>query len=203
MRAVWIKIRNMKKTQKKARIPTAEPIIIKIDQKSLRAGLVLPRVEYEVVARFESEEIFHGMVIPIPRVLVNFLTNGELKIVVNIMEESNRNGECKLTVMELAARNSLSATAVSNHLYNLRKMGLLRERSNGIKGAGRFREINYKTVQHLNDLVEGEDPGIYARIRKAIRKKEISNITRGDLKMAYDTQVLPPGHDPAEEEEYN
>jgi len=50
--------------------------------------------------------------------------------------------------------------------------------------------------------VENEDPGIYARIRTATRKINILNLTKDDVKSAYDTHVLEPGHDSAEEEEY-
>lgn len=177
--------------------------MIKLDPKLLRGGIVLPKVKYEILATVETEEVFDGMVIPMPKVLIYFLSKNELMVVSTIMEEANENGECALSVQELAIKMRLSVPTLSNCLYSLRKIGLLLETPNGKRGGGRIRQLNYPAIQHLNDLVEEEDSGIYARIRKATRKINILNLTKDDVKSAYDTHVLEPGHDPAEEEEYN
>lgn len=193
----------MKKIPNRAKLPPPEPVVIKLDPKLLRGGIVLPKVKYEILATVETEEVFDGMVIPMPKVLIYFLSKNELMVVSTIMEEANENGECALSVQELAIKMRLSIPTLSNCLYSLRKIGLLLETPNGKRGGGRIRQLNYQAIQHLNDLVEEEDPGIYARIRKATRKINILNLTKDDVKSAYDTHVLEPGHDPAEEEEYN
>lgn len=193
----------MKKIPNRAKLPPPEPVVIKLDPKLLRGGIVLPKVKYEILATVETEEVFDGMVIPMPKVLIYFLSKNELMVVSTIMEEANENGECALSVQELAIKMRLSVPTLSNCLYSLRKIGLLLETPNGKRGGGRIRQLNYPAIQHLNDLVEEEDPGIYARIRKATRKINILNLTKEDVKSAYDTHVLEPGHDPAEEEEYN
>ena len=193
----------MKKIPNRAKLPPPEPVVIKLDPKLLRGGIVLPKVKYEILATVETEEVFDGMVIPMPKVLIYFLSKNELMVVSTIMEEVNENGECALSVQELAIKMRLSIPTLSNCLYSLRKIGLLLETPNGKRGGGRIRQLNYPAIQHLNDLVEEEDPGIYARIRKAIRKINILNLTKDDVKSAYYTHVLEPGHDPAEEEEYN
>lgn len=193
----------MKKIPNRAKLPPPEPVVIKLDPKLLRGGIVLPKVKYEILATVETEEVFDGMVIPMPKVLIYFLSKNELMVVSTIMEEANENGECALSVQELAIKMRLSIPTLSNSLYSLRKIGLLLETPNGKRGGGRIRQLNYPAIQHLNDLVEKEDPGIYARIRKATRKINILNLTKDDVKSAYDTHVLEPGHDPAEEEEYN
>lgn len=193
----------MKKIPNRAKLPPPEPVVIKLDPKLLRGGIVLPKVKYEILATVETEEVFDGMVIPMPKVLIYFLSKNDLMVVSTIMEEANENGECALSVQELAIKMRLSVPTLSNCLYSLRKIGLLLETPNGKRGGGRIRQLNYPAIQHLNDLVEEEDPGIYARIRKATRKINILNLTKDDVKSAYDTHVLEPGHDPAEEEEYN
>lgn len=193
----------MKKIPNRAKLPPPEPVVIKLDPKLLRGGIVLPKVKYEILATVETEEVFDGMVIPMPKVLIYFLSKNELMVVSTIMEEANENGECALSVQELAIKMRLSVPTLSNCLYSLRKIGLLLETPNGKRGGGRIRQLNYPAIQHLNDLVEEEDSGIYARIRKATRKINILNLTKDDVKSAYDTHVLEPGHDPAEEEEYN
>ncbi len=193
----------MKRIPQKAKLPAPEPIVIKIDPKQLRAGIVLPKVEYQVLATIENEQVFHGMVLPVPKVLLYYLTHNELMVMATILEESSEYGESASSVKELAAKMKLSIPTISSCLYSLRKVGLLQESPNGKRGAGRIRKLNYAVIQHLNDLVEGEDPGIYTRIRKATRKIDIANLTKDDIKNAYDNQVLEPGHDPAEEEEYD
>lgn len=166
-------------------------------------SIVMPKIEYEVVTYIGSETVFKGMVLPIPRVLLYFLNKAELMVMTVILEDTIQHKDCYLTVKEFAIRLKMSVPAVSNALYQLRKRGLLMERGNGKRGNGRLRVLNYKTIQYLNDLVEGEDPGVYTRIRKATIKTEISNLTKADIALSYDGRVLPANHDPAEEEEYD
>lgn len=193
----------MKRIPQKAILAKPEPIIIKIDPKQLKTGIVLPKVKYQVLASVENELVFNGMVLPIPKVLIYYLTHNELMIVSTIFEETNEYGECASSVKELATKIKISTPTVSSCLYSLRKVGLLQEAPNGQRGAGRIRKLNYTAIQHLNDLVEGEDSGIYTRIRKATRKTNIMSLTKDDIKNAYDNHVLEPGHDLAEEEEYD
>lgn len=193
----------MKRIPQKNKLSKPEPIIIKIDPTELRTGIVLPQVKYQVLATVENEQVFNGMVLPIPKVLIYYLTHNELLIVATILEETNERGECASSVKELATKIKISTPTVSSCLYSLRKVGLLQEAPNGKRGAGRIRKLNYDAIQHLNDLVEDEDPGIYIRIRKATRKVNIMNLTKDDIKNAYDNKILDPEHDPAEEEEYD
>ncbi len=193
----------MRHIPQRAKLPPPEPITISLDPRELKGGIVLPKIKYQVIASVETEEVFKGMVLPIPKVLIYFLNHNELMVVSMILEESTETGECALSVQEIAVKIKISLPTLSNCLYSLRKIGLLLESPNGKRGAGKIRRLNYQAIQHLNDLVEGEDPGIYARIRKAVRKINILNITKDDIKQAYDHKVLEPGHDPAEEEEYD
>ncbi len=194
---------NMKRKVKESISPLPEEIVVALNPRQLRGGIVLPKVKYQIVASIEHEEVFNGMVIPVPKVLIYFLSKNELMLVSTILEETNDNGECALSVKELAIRVKISIPTLSQSLYSLRKMGLLLETPDGKRGGGRIRKLNYPAIQHLNDLVEDEDPGIYARIRKATRKVNISNLTREDIRKGYDNYVLEPGHDPVEEEEYD
>lgn len=193
----------MKSAPKKSQLPKPAPIVIKIDPNELKNGIILPEIKYEVVATVEHHQVFHGMVLPIPKVLVYYLNNAELKVVSMIIEETNDQGFCALSVIELAAKLKMSTIKLSSCLQSLRKIGLLLEMPNGRRGNGKMRKLNYEAIQHLNDLVEGEDPGVYSRIRKASRKFDISHMTKEDILNAYDNKVLAPDHDPIEEEEYD
>lgn len=193
----------MKRAPRKSQLAKPAPFVVKIDPSTLKNGIVLPKIKYEVLATVEEEQVFYGMVLPIPKVLVYYLRHNELMVIAAIIEETNETGTCSLTVKELSTRLKISIPNLSNCLCSLRKVGLLLEQPNGKKGTGRLRKLNYEAVQHLNDLVEGEDPGVYSRIRKASRKIDISHLTKADIESAYDNKVLAPGHDPAEEEEYD
>lgn len=184
-------------------LSSKEPIIIEIDPKELKNGIVVPKVKYQVVATVEHQQVFNGMVLPIPRVLIYYLSKVELQVVATIIEQTNEVGECALTVKEIAKKIKGSTPTTSTALYALRRMGILKETPNGQKGAGRIRTLNYDAIQHLNDLVEGEDPGVFARLRKATRKSQIQKLGQYDLDKSYDSTVLPPDHDPEEEEEYD
>lgn len=193
----------MKRVPQRAKLGKPDPIIIKIDPLMLKSGIVLPKVKYEVIATVDTEQVFHGMVLPIPKVLIYFLNHNELLTIATILEESTEQGECNLTVKELGKKMHLTTPTMTAALYSLRKIGLLLEQPNGAKGNGRIRKLNYPAIQHLNDLAEGEDWGVFTRIRKATRKVNIMNLTKEDIHAAYDNHVLPPDHDPAEEEEYD
>lgn len=193
----------MKKIPSKAKLAKPKPIQIELDPYQLKTGIALPKITYQLYASVKEEEVYNGMVLPLPRVLVYYLNHNELLVVATIFEQTRDYGECALSVKELAAKLKISVPTLSNCLYSLRKIGLLQEYPDGKRGGGRIRKLNYTAVQHLNDLCEGEDPGIYTRIRKATRKIDIMNLTKEDVRKAYDHQVLEPGHDPAEEEEYD
>lgn len=193
----------MRRKPKKSQIPKQETIVVKIDPMQLKTGIVLPKVKYEVLATVEEEQVFHGMVLPIPRVLLYYLNRHELMVVATIIEKTNETGICASTLKDMSTKLKVSVPSLSNCLFSLRKVGLLLEEPNGKRGGGRLRKLNYEAIQHLNDLVEGEDPGIYTRIRKATRKIDITHLTKEDINKAYDNKVLQPDHDPAEEEEYD
>lgn len=192
----------MRKIPRKAILEAPKPIQVEIDPLSKKETILMPEITYTVVASAEMKPKFTGAITPLPTVLINFLTYNELKIMAIILEESYRTGRCALSVLEMATRIASTPPTVSSALASMRKRGLLLEVPSGIK-AGRIRQINFKTIQHLNDLVEGEDPGVYARICKATRRTAIENLTKADIHKAYDNKVLPPDHDPAEEEEYD
>ena len=193
----------MRKIPRKAILEDPKPIKVQIDPLSKKETIMMPEITYVVVPSVEMKPKFTGAITPMPTVLINLLTHLQLKIITIILEESYRNGRCTLTIEEIALRLATTHQTVSNALKSLRKRGLLLEVPYNNKRIGKLRELNFKTIQHVNDLVEGEDPGVYARINKATRRTAIENLTKEDIRNAYDNKVLPPDHDPAEEEEYD
>lgn len=193
----------MKHVPKKAKLGKPKPIVIKIDPTEQRQGIVLPEVTYKVAVEVEQKEVFCGMVVPIPRVLLYFLNHMELMVVSSILEDSINGEGCALSAKDIGARLKISAPTIHNTFYTLRKLGLLLEQPNGKKGTGKIRKLNYEAIQHLNDLVEDEDASVIFRLRKATRIIDITHLTKESVQAAYDNVALAPDHDPAEEEEYN
>ena len=194
----------MRKIPKKSQLKRPEHITIKFDPLIMRNSIVMPKIKYEVTAEVDTETKFTGKITPMPTVLIYFLTHMELSIISLILEETYENGGCDLSVIDIALRLAVTTPTISAALYKLRKNDLLlEERNMNVKGLGRRRLLNFEAIQHLNDLVEGEDPGIYARIRKATRRSSILRLTKEDIRCAYNNKILPPDHDPEEEEEYD
>lgn len=195
----------MKKAYPK-RLPKAkpDPVNIKFNAAQVRQNtLVMPEISYEVVANTEMKEVFTGEITPMPTALIFYLNHVELMIVTVLMDEMMKNGGCSLAVKDIAKRICVTDVTINNAMVSLRKSGLLIEKKNGMKGNGKIRSVNYEALQHLNDVLEGENPGIYARIRRNMRKRNILNITKEDVWKAYNNKILPPEHDPIEEEEYD
>lgn len=193
----------MKRVFKKGLLPKPQPVTVTIDPMKLMGVIEIPKVEYKIVADIDYNIAFEGMVLPIPKVLVYYLTKIELHVLSIILEECMSQEYSTMTVKGVSKKLKASVVSVSNALYFLRKGGLILEAPNGRKGGGRMRKLNFETIQHLNDLAEGEDVGIFARIRKLTKKKTIINITKDDIKTLYNHVIHEPGDDIAEEEEYD
>ena len=193
----------MPKKIQKALIKREEPVVIEVDPHELRSQIVVPRIQYRIVASFTNEVVFTGMVMPMPKVLMFFLTHPELLVVAKIIDETSHRTECTLSIKDFSISAKMAYAKISAAMHSLKRMGLMLEASAGTRRAGKNRKLNYEAIQHLNDLVEGEDPGIYSRIRRATRKRNIMGLTKEDVRGAYDNYVLEPGHDPEEEEEYD
>lgn len=162
-----------------------------------------PEITYKIQADVNFKQEFHGAIVPIPTVLIYFLNHNELRVFSLILEQTLTKGECNLKITQMGKIIKIHAAAVSAALSSLRYLGLLLETPNGSQGSGRIRKINYKNLQRLNDLIDGEDPGIYSRIRKATRKRTLTSLTKEDIKAAYDNRIVNPEDDPAESEEYD
>lgn len=193
----------MKRIPQKAVIPPAKPIVITVDSEQLTTEMILPKVSYEVHLKIKNESVFNGVVLPFPKVLLFLLSQSELIVMSALLDETHSSGRCVLTTKELVARTNLTAATISGVLSDLRKLGLLLEAKTSLRKHGRERKINFKIIQHLDDLLRNESTGIYSKIRALAKSKNIENITKDDVKKLYNHIILEPEHDISEEEEYN
>lgn len=171
-----------------------------VPQRLQEMDISIPGIEYKVVAQPILNKVFTGNVTVIPTVLIFYLRNQELKIVATIIQETMECGVCSLNSKQFAVRNSMFIQTVYTVLNNLKKMGIVYEDR---KGWEVLRAIDFEAVQHLNDLVAVEDRGVYIRLRKHAKFRNISKLTRKDVEKCYDLRILPPDHDIEEEEEYD
>lgn len=186
------------KPKQKAESP---PKFIKVKpQKFSDAPICIPKLEYKVVAQPVLKTAFTGRTIVMPIVLAFYLRDTEYKVVTVVLKETMDNGTCALNAKQFSTRLAYSLPNIYDTLYNLRRMGILYEYRSGRQV---IRAIDFDAVQHLNDLTVNEDDGICRRLRKRLKFKNINNITKDDLKRAYDRYVLPTDHDIEEEEEYD
>lgn len=165
-----------------------------------KTDIKIPNFNYEVIATAEEKTTFTGHVTIIPTVLIFYLHAHELKVAATIMQEIMENGQCLLTTKQFCVRLKISIPTLYATMKHLRRLHVITEQRNGWKIQ---RGIDFKAVQHLNDIVSIEDRGIYTRLRAKCKDKNIEHITKDDIKAVYDQYVLPPDHDIEEEEEYD
>lgn len=185
------------KKRKIRKIPKTLPVK---PQRIQNISLAIPQVEYKVIAQPILETAFTGHVTAIPTVLIFYLNPLEFKIVAVILQETVESGICLLSAAQLASRLKINIKSVYDNTHALKKMGIIYEQRQGFTVV---RAIDFNAVQNLNDVLEEEDRGMYRRLRNKLRFKNINNITKEDLKRAYDKYVLPVDHDIEEEEEYD
>lgn len=169
-------------------------------QRIQNTEFAIPQLKYKVVAQPILKTAFTGHVTTIPTILIFYLNPMEFKVVAAIIQETMENGVCLLTAKQFSVRLKASMPSIYNSLYALRKMNIIYEERQGRSVA---RAIDFKAVQHLNDLLSIEDRGVYRRLRDRAKLKNINNITTKDLERIYDRHVLPADHDIEEEEEYD
>lgn len=191
------------KTPKRAKIKKPKPIVLKINPYHGSNQLVLPRIEYEIVASLETDVKYTGPVTPLPTILYFLLSSLELRVLAVILNETYKNGKCNLSLDDISKHSFISVQSTSGVMKKLRHFGIVMETEDGVAGLKRFRTVNFETIQRLSDLMEGEDIGVCPRLRQRCRKRNWNNITKEDIQEAYDNRLLPPGHDPEEEEEYD
>lgn len=188
---------TLMKKRKPEIIPKSLPVK---PQRIQNTKLAIPKLEYKVVAQPILETTFTGHVTTIPTILIFYLNPMEFKVAAVIIQETMETGVCILTTKQIAIRLKASKPSIYNSLYALRKMGIIYEERQGRKVA---RALDFNAIQHLNDLLNIEDRGVYRRLRDKARLKNINNITSVDLERIYDKHVLPADHDVEEEEEYD
>lgn len=176
-------------------------VVVDTSQTISQMGIEIPQIDYKVIADVTMKEKFVGRVTPVPTVLIHYLRSVELKLIAIIIEETIKTGECKLTNDEFSQRLSCTIPTVYETKHKLKKMGLIQvEKWTDM----RLRYyINWDAVNNLEKLTKDEPSAIMTFIRDASKTIRIEKLTRKDVEKSYTEKVLPPDHDPREEEMYD
>lgn len=184
--------------KKKQRI---EKIVVDTSQTIQQLGIQIPKINYKVIADATMQTAFNGMVTPIPTVLIHHLRPIELLLVAVIIEETIEKGECVITQNDLCDRIGVEPPTVSSARLRLIRAGIIDYQRK--THAPSVYTINWDAVNNLDKLMSGQPRAMMARVRKVTKKRKIANLDQSDLDAAYTQRILPPGHDPREEETYD
>ena len=184
--------------KKKKRI---EKVVVDSSKTISQFGIQIPKINYKVIADVSMQTAFNGMITPIPTVLIHHLRPLEMLFVAVIIEDTIEHGECFLKQEEFAFRMGVTLPTISNTKSNLKKMGVITVERRSDKRY--VYKINWEAVNNLDELMQNEPRAIMARVRHTSKKRKISNMDRSDIESAYTERILPPGHDPREEETYD
>jgi hypothetical protein len=176
-------------------------VVVDTSKTISQLGIQIPRIDYKVIADVTMQTAFNGMITPIPTVLIHHLRPLELLFVAVVIEDTIEHGECFLKHQDFADRMGVALPTVSATKSRLKKMEVITIEK---RADSRYIcKINWDAVNNLDQLMQKEPRAIMARVRNTSRKRKISNMTRSDIESAYTERVLPPDHDPREEETYD
>lgn len=176
-------------------------VVVDTSQTISQLGIQIPKIDYKVIADVTMQTAFNGMVTPIPTVLIHHLRPLELLFIAVVIEDTIEHGECFLKQEDFAARMGVALPTVSTTKSRLKKMEVITVRK---RQDNRYVcAINWDAVNNLDKLMQKEPRAIMARVRNTSRKCKLSKMNRSDIEAAYTERILPPGHDPREEETYD
>lgn len=176
-------------------------VVVDTSQTISQLGIQIPKIDYKVIADVTMQAAFSGMITPVPTVLIHHLKPLELLLVSVIIEETIEKGECNISQDELALRMGVSTNTVALTRSSLKKHDIItfeRKRTS----PSRY-HINWEAVNNLDKLMRDQPRAIMARVRNTSKKRKISNMNQEDIDRAYNEKILPPNHDPREEEMYD
>ena len=176
-------------------------IIVDTSKTIAQLGIQIPKIDYKVIADVTMQTAFNGMVTPIPTVLIHHLRPVELLLIAVIIEETIEKGECYISQEELSNRMGVALPTVTLTRNKLKQQGLVTFEKRRLSPSKY--EINWGAVNHLDNLMRNQPRAIMARVRKTSKKKKLCNMNQSDIENAYNEKILPPGHDPREEEMYD
>ena len=128
--------------------------------------------QYIVDTMTYAENKYVGELVPLPLVLVKYLTAAELRVFVLILGKFTNQASFYARREYIAQELGVSVATVSHTLTSLENMGLIVQERNSMKIV---RTINFKTLQKLTNILEDRLPGAEAAFRKEMGDSDINH----------------------------
>ena len=159
-------------------------------------GVIVPSIKYETYKHFVPERAYKGKVIPIPAVLLEYLTHMELLVFALTLDQIRTGMVSNRKQTEIGKKIGVSHITLSKASSNLVKMGILGKARRSTKP----REIKFKNIERLDEILKDRNPGAIKALRNKIGLRDISTITQPQLKWL---DMFGGCEDEIENEEYN
>lgn len=177
--------------------PPKGKVVIRPEE--IQRTIKIPKLEYKVVEQPTLKTAFTGSVMVIPTVLLFYLKPTELKVVAVIIRETMEKAACKLDLDQFAVRTNMVKGSVRLAIKCLNKMNIISQKRDG---RAYIRELRFDNIQRLDKLLEDENKAVSSRLRKFVKNKSLTKITKDDVARCYTNTLLPPD-DLEENEEYD
>lgn len=142
--------------------------------------IVLPKVEYKQYADIKQWTAYTGRVVPIPFVLIEYLSYMELKVFAFIIDQIRSHTGCYTSQKEIAKRLGFTEVAISHSVSNLVKMGFVSILPHTRK---RGKTVNFDAIECLVKLTEDRKPGAAHFLREKIGLRNVTNLTPVQLSL--------------------
>lgn len=158
--------------KKRKAIEVGEEAIVMNKELAL-TGVKINR-QYIVDTMTYAENKYVGELVPLPLVLVKYLTASELRVFVLILGKLTNQASFYVRREYIAQELGVSVATVSHILTSLENMELISQERCGMKVV---RTINFKTLQKLTDILTDRLPGAEAAFRKEMGDGNINRPT--------------------------
>lgn len=164
----------------------------------LENEIVMPVADIAYTIR--SSKVFTGDVTPIPNVLIEYFDKMELKAFSVIFRHQRKHGSCIVRQRVMAEYLGCSEVLVHHTIGRLESMGIVVKRKMYNNKKRIEKVIDFKSVQALNNFLDGKKPGAAAALRKMMGDRNVNDIPK-DVRKKMET-IYSWHNDPAEDEEY-
>ena len=158
-------------------------------------GIIMPSIKYETYKRIIPEKAYEGKVIPIPAVLIEYLSHTELIVFAMTLDQIRTGTVSAKKMTDISERAGVSQISISKASTNLVKMGILGKAPKSKK----MREIKFDNIKTLENVLKNRTPGTAKALRAKIGLRDISTLTEPQLRWL---DMFGGCEDEVENEEY-
>lgn len=157
--------------EKRQKVNLGDVDIIGTDQQLTLNEIQVKRTFCIDVAIFQKQQ-FVGDLTPIPFVLIDYLSASELRVFARILSQLKNHSTCQIRRKTLAEDLGVSVVTITTVLNSLENMGIITQDHDGRR---KMKNINFHTIQKLNDILQDRLPGAARAFRTEMGEHNINN----------------------------